>query len=116
MAKEVVEKSHQHHDNSAGVVGVVFGVLSLVFAVVPIIGFVLGVIGVIFSHRQNRSVPNKWSKAGLWLCWIGSIIGAIWSIYYIKMVIELATQYQAQLQAFQANSAGSAGLNTYGSK
>ena len=113
--KEDVEK--KHGDNSAGVVGVVFGILSLVFAVVPIIGPILGIIGVIFSFKQRKNHPNRWSTAGLWMCWIGIIVGAVWSTYYIIGVIKLAQQYQQQLQALQqgaANGAGGADLSAYG--
>ncbi len=104
----------KHGDNSCGVVGVIFGILSLVFVIVPFAGVILGIIGVIFSYKQKRIMANKWATAGLWMCWIGIILGAIWSIVYVKGVIEFAKQYREQLSALQSGGAGGLDLSTYG--
>ena len=106
MSKEMVDEEIRHHNNDAGIVGVVFGILSLVFLLVPIVGLVLAVVGVIFAFRQNKHSPNSWSKAGLWLCGIGIVIGVVWGVYYIKIVIEaarVAIDYQ-QLQVAQGTA------------
>ncbi|MEK6811342.1 MAG: hypothetical protein AABX96_02420 [Nanoarchaeota archaeon] len=103
MKQEVVDK---HRDNSCGIVGVVFGILSIVFILVPVVGLTLGIIGLVFAFRQNKHSSNSWSKVGLWLGWIGVIVGAVWSIYYIKIVVEAtraAIDYQ-QLQAVQGTA------------
>jgi len=99
MKEESGEK--KHGDNSCGVVGVVFGILSLVFVIVPFAGVILGVIGIIFSYKQKKVMANKWAKAGLWMGWIAIILGTIWSIVYVKGVIEFMEQYQEQLRALQ---------------
>jgi len=101
MKEEVNEK--KHGDNSCGVVGVVFGILSLVFIIIPVMGPILGIIGVIFAYRQNKASPNKWAKAGLWMCWIGIVVGTVWSVYYIIGVVKFVEQYQQQLAALQAS-------------
>ena len=106
MKEESGERKHV--DNSCGVVGVVFGILSLVFVIVPFAGVILGVIGVIFSYKQKKIMKNKWATAGLWMCSIGIILGAIWSIVYVRGVVEFVEQYQEQLRVLQQNGGGGA--------
>ena len=101
MKEEASEK--KHGDNSMGIVGVVFGILSLVFVIVPVMGPILGIIGVIFAYKQKKVSSNKWANAGLWMCWIGIIIGTVWSIYYVIGVVKFAQQYQQQLEALRAS-------------
>ena len=103
-----------HKDNSFGVAGVILGILSLCLVIIPMVGLALGIIGVIFAYKQKKRGANSWSKAGLWLSWIGVVIGAFWSIYYIKTMIEVAKIYKEQLATYQAN--GNTGLSSYGTK
>ncbi len=106
MKEESGEK--KHIDNSCGVVGVIFGILSLVFLIVPFVGVILGIIGVIFSYKQKKIMNNKWARAGLWMCWIAIILGTIWSIVYVKGVIEFMEQYQEQLRVLQQSGGAGA--------
>lgn len=105
----MVDKEIKHHDNSSGVVSVVLGILSLVFFLIPFIGMILGIVGVVFAYKQNKSMPNKWSRAALWMCWIGIILGAAWTIYYIVIVVQFASTQYDQLQALQGANAGALG-------
>lgn len=106
MKEESADK--RHADNSLGVVGVVFGILSLVFVIVPVMGPILGIIGLVFSYKQKKISSNKWAKAGLWMCWIGIVVGTVWSIYYIVGVVKFVQQYQQQLAALQASGGAGA--------
>ncbi|MDO8459481.1 MAG: hypothetical protein Q7S74_00060 [Nanoarchaeota archaeon] len=77
MKKESV--SMNSSNNSSGVTSVVFGILSIVFA--SLIGIILAIISIGFAIKQNKSSPNKWSKAAMIL----SIIGLILSILIIAL-------------------------------
>jgi uncharacterized membrane protein len=77
-------------DNSCGVVGVVFGILSIVSLSVG--GVVMGVIGLIFSMKQKNKMPNKWSKAGTILSWIGIIIGIIAVVFLFRYANDYVSQ------------------------
>lgn len=110
--KEASDKSHK--DNSCGVVAVVFGILSLIFILIPFIGLTMGIVGVIFAYKQKKMMHNKWSKAGLWMCWIGVVIGFIWSVYYVKLMISIAQQYAQLAQLQGAGAAGGIDLAQYG--
>lgn len=95
------------HDNSAGVVSVVFGILSLVFFLIPVLSLIIAIIGLVFAFVQKKKMPTSWSTAGMWLNGIGILVGIVWNIYYIKGIIQFAQQYQ-QLQGLQgaANAGG----------
>lgn len=101
MSKGMVDKEIKHHDNSCGVAGVILGILSIALFWIPIVGVVLGIVGVIFAYKQNKLMPNKWSKAGLWICWIGLILSALWTIFYVVMVVQYAMN---QIQPLGANA------------
>ncbi len=108
------EMSEKRVDNSAGVVGVVFGILSLVAFLIPVLALVLAIIGFVFSWMQKKKMPNSWATAGLWLCGIGILLGIAWNTYYIIGVIKFASQYGSQIQALQGSGAGGADLGAYG--
>ena len=91
-------------DNSAGVVGVIFGIVSLVAFLIPVLALIFAIIGSVFSWIQKKKSPNSWAKAGLWLCGIGIVVGIAWNVYYIVGIVKFASQYQQQLQGLQGLS------------
>lgn len=114
MKKEIADKETKHHDNSFGVAGVVLGILSLVLVMIPFIGLILGIVGVFFAYRQRKVMNNKWAVAGLWLCGIGIVAGAVWAVYYVKITLQIAAQYQSQLDALQQAGQAGSNLASYG--
>ncbi|MBS3081335.1 hypothetical protein J4416_00160 [Candidatus Pacearchaeota archaeon] len=76
MKQGVVEK--KHHDNSAGVAGVIFGVMSIVSGVA---GILFGFIGFWFALHQFRHSKNKWAVWGMALTIIGFVLGIALTIY-----------------------------------
>ena len=86
MKKEMIDKEIKHHDNSSGVVGIVFGVMA-VMSGIP--GILLGFIGFFFSWNQHKKSKNKWSKWGLWLNVVGFILGIIFAIYLSVAIADL---------------------------
>ncbi len=96
------ESGDRKHDNSCGVAGAVLGILALVFVIMPFMGLILGTIGIIFSYKQNKVMRNKWATAGLWMGWIAILLNIVWDVYYIKISIEIASQYVDQARALQA--------------
>lgn len=86
MKKEMVDKEIKHHDNSSGVVGVIFGIIS-VLSGVP--GLFLGLIGFFFSLNQHKKAKNKWSKWGIGLNIVGFVLGAISAIYLSTAIANL---------------------------
>ena len=98
MKKEMTEV--RHHDNSAGIVGIVFGVLS-VLSGVP--GILLGLIGFFFSLNQHKKAKNKWSQWGLVLNIVGFALGIILAIYVAMFVSSSVAGLQ-----------GLSGLEAYG--
>ena len=110
--KEVSEKKL---DNSAGIVGVVFGILSLVTLLVPVIALILAVIGFVFAFIQRKKMNNSWATAGLWLSGIALLLGIAWNVYYIIGIAKFVAQNQQQIQALQGLSqqAGSIDPSAY---
>ena len=104
MKEEVTEK--KHGDNSAGVVGVVFGILAIVSGVA---GLIFGFIGFWFALYQFRKAKNKWAIWGFVLTIIGFIVGAVLT-YYLYYVVQGSI---GQFQGLQdvANAAGGIDLN-----
>ncbi len=98
------EMTGKDNHNSSGVVGVTFGILSLVAFLIPVLALILAIIGFFFSWNQKKCMPNSWSKAGLWLCGIGIVLGVTWNIYYIVGIVKFASQYQEQIQGLQGLS------------
>jgi len=88
---KVIDKEIKHHDNSCGVAGVILGILSLALCLIPFAGLIFGIVGIVFAYNQNKSMRNNWSKAGLWLCGIGIVLGSTWTIYYVIAVIKFAS-------------------------
>lgn len=86
MKKEMIDKEIKHHDNSAGVVGIVFGIMSIMSGV-P--GMLLGLIGFFFSLNQHKKAKNKWSKWGIGLNIVGFVLGIISAIYISMAVANL---------------------------
>lgn len=78
MKKEMVDKEIKHHDNSSGVVGVVFGIMAILSGA-P--GILLGLIGFFFSMNQKKKARNNWSKWGIILNVVGFVLGVIFAIY-----------------------------------
>ncbi|MEK6908635.1 MAG: hypothetical protein AABX23_01115 [Nanoarchaeota archaeon] len=78
MKKEMVDKEIRHHDNSAGIAGLVLGILS-VMSGVP--GLLLGFIGFWFSLHQHKHSKNKWSKWGIALNIIGFVLAIVLTVY-----------------------------------
>jgi ABC-type phosphate/phosphonate transport system permease subunit len=88
--KEVADKIHK--DNSAGVVGLVLGVLATISGV-P--GLLLGFVGFWFSLYQYRHGKNKWAKWGAALNIIGFVIGVSLAIYIGFFVASNVSNLQA---------------------
>ncbi|MGV8142821.1 MAG: hypothetical protein ACP5NS_04280 [Candidatus Pacearchaeota archaeon] len=111
--KEMSEKSGH---NSAGVVGVVFGILSLVAFLIPVLALILSIVGFVFAWNQKKKMPNSWATAGLWLNGLAFIIGVAWNIYYVLGIIKFASQYQQQLQGLsqQAGAIDPSAYANYG--
>lgn len=78
MKKEMVDKEIRHHDNSSGVVGIIFGIMSILSGA-P--GILLGLIGFFFSLNQNKKAKNNWSKWGMVLNVVGFVLGIIFAVY-----------------------------------
>jgi cell shape-determining protein MreD len=84
-------------DNSAGVAGVVFGILGIIFGgLLGWLGIIFGVIGLFFSLNQKKHGKNKWSKIGFTLNVIAIVLGIvalIFAIYIVKQHPELLAKY-----------------------
>ncbi|MBS3083316.1 hypothetical protein J4423_00780 [Candidatus Pacearchaeota archaeon] len=80
MKQEVVDK---HRDNSAGVVGIIFGIMAIVSGVA---GVLFGFIGFWFALYQYRHSKNKWAVWGLILTIIGFILGIVFVVYLYYFV------------------------------
>ncbi|MEK6893895.1 MAG: hypothetical protein AABX10_00355 [Nanoarchaeota archaeon] len=78
MKKEMMDKETKHHDNSSGVVGIIFGIMSILSGA-P--GILLGLIGFFFSLNQNKKAKNNWSKWGMVLNVVGFVLGIIFAVY-----------------------------------
>ena len=111
--KEMVGKDNH---NSSGVVGVTFGILSLVAFLIPVLALILAIIGFFFAWNQKKKMPNPWSKAGLWLCGIGIVLGITWNVYYVVSAAKFVAQYQNQIQGLsqQAGAVDPSAYANYG--
>lgn len=74
-------------DNSFGIASVILGILSI--TLVSLNGIILGVIALIFSNKQDKIHPNKWSRSGKIL----SIIGIALSVLIIVIALIIAKVY-----------------------
>ena len=91
MKKEMVDKEIRHHDNSAGVTGLILGILSVLYGVM---GVLLGFVGFWFSLRQYKHGKNKWSKWGLALNIIGFVLGVAMAVYFGIYVADAVSNLQ----------------------
>ncbi len=91
MKKEMIDKEIMHHDNSSGVVGVIFGIMSILSGA-P--GILLGLIGFFFSLNQKKKASNKWSKWGLILNIVGFVLGIAFAIYISMYVSDAVAGLQ----------------------
>ncbi len=82
-SKEMIDKEIKHKDNSAGVAGVILGILSIVSGVA---GILFGFVGFWFALHQFKHGKNKWSKWGLILTIIGFVLGIALTIYLYYFV------------------------------
>lgn len=91
--------------NSAGIAGVVFGVLSIVLGFGILLGFfagfVCGILGLVFALIQRKKSRNSWSRAGIIL----SIIGLVVNIFAFIVVVNWIAQVLAQIEQLQASGA-----------
>ena len=87
-------------DNSFGVASVILGILSIVFAFGlfmlfvygPFAAILLSIIGLVFASKQKRVRNNEWARMGMILSIIGLVAGIALSVWFIKMIKEVAEQ------------------------
>ena len=82
-SKEMIDKEIRHKDNSAGVAGIVLGILAVVSGVA---GILFGFIGFWFAWNQFKHGKNNWSKWGIVLTIAGFFLGIALTIYLYYFV------------------------------
>ncbi len=87
----------KNKSNGYGITSLVLGITSIVLCWIPFLGLVSGILGIIFHVQQKKIFPNGISTGGLVTSIIGTIFSAIYTLFWIFVLVAIGGPTNAMM-------------------